>query len=141
MPISQDIIEHKGNIISIDNDAINVEIIAESACASCHAKGFCTISDMKEKIININKTKDSEYEIGDEVTVLMEKSSGSKAVILGYFLPFLIMFLSLVILINITDNQGLSGMLSIGLLIPYYIILYFLRDKINRKFEFKIRKD
>jgi len=42
-------IEHKGIIESINGSRINVSFIALSGCASCHAKGYCSTSDMKEK--------------------------------------------------------------------------------------------
>ena len=34
-------ISHSGKIVSIDPDFITVEFVSESACATCHASGFC----------------------------------------------------------------------------------------------------
>ncbi len=138
---SQNPIEHKGIIDNIDCDKIYVRILSQSACASCHARGSCPVSKLKEKIIEINKTKSNNYKIGEAVKVTMAKSLGTKAVLLAYFFPFIVLLLSLIILINFTGNQGLSGLISIGLLIPYYLILYFYRNKIKKTFKFQIKND
>lgn len=135
-----DTIEQKGKIDNIDNKNIFVKILSESACAKCHAKAFCSTADLKEKIIIINKDNDTDYKIGEDVIVYMNKSMGKKAVFLGYILPFIILFSSLITLILLTDNEGLSGLLSLGLLIPYYLIIYFNKDKLNRTFNFQIKK-
>ncbi|MCD4746361.1 MAG: SoxR reducing system RseC family protein [Bacteroidales bacterium] len=134
----KNIISHKGIINNIDNNKIYISIISQSACASCHVKGMCSVADMKEKIIEIENTKNNNYKIGDTVTVVMEKSSGTKAVVLGYFIPFIILLISLIVLISITNNEGLSGLISIGILIPYYLILYIFRDKLKKIFVFKL---
>ena len=136
-----EIIEHDGKIYNIDENYIFVKILSASACSGCHAKSFCPVSDLKEKIIQINKKdNNSEYKIGDNIIVYMKKSLGKKAVFLGYILPFIILFLSLMSFIFITNNEGLSGLLSLCLLIPYYLIIYFNRDKLNKTFNFQIKK-
>ena len=80
------------------------------------------------------------YKVGEEVTVLMKKTLGSQAVFLAYVLPFLIMFIVLIILINLTGNEGFSGLISIAILVPYFYIIYLLRDRFKKKFIFVIRK-
>ena len=137
--ISQkDNIEHQGIINEITDSTIFISVIAQSACASCHAKGMCNVAEMKEKIVEVSNNN-YDYQIGETVTVVLEKSLGMKAVFYGYFLPFLIVLLSLIILISTTKNEGLSGLVSVSLIIPYYIFLYYNKDKMKSKFEFKIK--
>ena len=138
MTAQKENIEHSGIITEINDSTIFISIIAASACASCHAKGVCGIADMKEKIIEV-ANKNYDYKVGETVTVVLEKALGMKAVFYGYFLPFIIVLLSLIILTSTTENEGLSGLLSIGLTIPYYIILYYNRDKMKSKFEFRLK--
>jgi len=133
-----DSIQHKGTIKKIDENSIWVEIIVQSACAGCHVKSVCTVADMKEKMIEVGKKGNETYNIGDEVTVSMASSKGTKALFLGYLLPFLILVFSLIILVEILNNEGLAGLLAISTLIPYYIILYFLRNRMKRTFEFRL---
>ncbi|MBI9038681.1 MAG: SoxR reducing system RseC family protein [Bacteroidales bacterium] len=135
-----DDIHHSGIISEIKKEKILVSIISHSACSSCKVKGMCNVSEMKEKIVEVNHQPGINYKIGEEVNVLMKKSLGSQAVFLAYVLPFLIMFIVLIILINLTGNEGFSGLISIAILVPYFYIIYLLRDRFKKKFVFIIQK-
>jgi len=139
MSVSKDTIVHPGIINKIENDKIIVNIIAQSACASCHAKGMCSVSDLEEKSIEVLKKSGKNYKTGEKVNVAMESSLGTKAVMIGYVIPFLIVLISLIILTIITNNEGFAGLISLALLIPYYFSVYFHRDKLKKTFTFKIQ--
>lgn len=133
-------IEHKGTIISIKNNIINVEIINKSMCAGCHAKSVCALGDSKEKIISVPYNNDMDYKVGDEVMVIMEKSIGFKAVWISYVIPVLILLVFLLTLQGFGLSELLAGLLSIGAVALYYILIYLFRNKMTRGFEFKIAK-
>ena len=139
--MKEDNIRHRGIISEIDHDTIHVTILAESACASCHAKGYCGVADQKEKVIEVKRNRNSNHQIGDYVSVMMQRSLGLKAVLYGYFLPFIILLLTLIVSLEQTGNEGMSGLIAILVLVPYYITLYFLRDKLKNKFVFKLDND
>lgn len=42
---------HKGIIKSVERGRLLVEIVSDSACASCKAKGACGASESVEKIV------------------------------------------------------------------------------------------
>lgn len=132
-------IEHKGIIQSIENGLIKVNILAQSACASCHAKGGCSMSDVQDKIIDIYDNN-TNYEIGENVNVVLEQKLGFKALFLSYILPFLIVLIALIVLSFATQNEALAGLVSLGLLVPYYVGIYFQKDKLKKSFSFKIEK-
>ena len=46
-------VSHKGTVIEITEGNIKVEIINKSMCAACHAKGFCSAGDSKDKVIDV----------------------------------------------------------------------------------------
>lgn len=138
--MEQQLISHKGIISDIDRDTIRVSIIVESACASCHAKGMCTIADTAEKVIEVRNRKPGQFNIGDNVQVAMKKSLGLKAVFYGYLLPFLILLFSLLIVYESLGDEALAGGVALLILIPYYFGLYMLRDKLKARFEFDIFK-
>ncbi len=139
MSNSKDTIIHPGIIRKVEDDRIIVNIIAQSACASCYAKGMCSVADMEEKSIEVHRKPGHNYKPGEKVTVAMEKSLGTKAVIIGYVIPFLIVLISLIILSIITNNQGFVGLISLSLLIPYYLGVYLMRDKLKKTFIFRIQ--
>jgi sigma-E factor negative regulatory protein RseC len=131
-------ISHTGRINEITRDSISISIISESACAACHAKGFCGAADSKEKVIEVKNTGINEHKVGDCVTIVMQKSMGLKAVFYGYILPFIILMATLLGTLNATNNEGLAGLLALLVLVPYYFSLYLLREKLKSKFEFRI---
>jgi sigma-E factor negative regulatory protein RseC len=128
---------HEGIIQEISENKIIVSIINASACSSCHAKGACLASDMKEKEIEIRHFS-GDYSPGQRVNVVGKTQQGTKAVFYGYLLPFLLVFVTLILSISLTNNEALSGLLSLAILLPYYGALYLFRNKIKRSFEFEI---
>lgn len=128
---------HEGIIQEVSENKIVVSIINASACSSCHAKGACLASDMKEKEIEIQHFSGN-YSPGQRVNVVGKTRQGTKAVFFGYLLPFLFVFATLILSISLTNNEALSGMLSLAILLPYYGALYLFRNKLKRSFEFEI---
>ena len=88
----KDTIQHPGIIEGIGEEKVQVNILSQSACSSCHSKGMCTVAEMENKTVDVTKTPDFNYKVGDEVIVYMKKSLGRKAVYYGYLFPFLLMF-------------------------------------------------
>ncbi len=132
-------IEHEGKVLEIHDHMITVNIIAQAACSSCHAKGVCNASDSEEKIIEIDNPK-GVFVQGERVKVYMEQSLGFKALFLGYVLPFLIVFGALLIVRQFTAHEGIIGLVALGLLPLYYLVLYQFKDKIKKQFSFRIQK-
>jgi len=132
-------IEHKGRIDSIDGNKIIVSFIALSGCASCHAKGVCTAADMQEKSVEVYDYT-NQYKVGEDVNVTLKQALGFRALFLGYVLPFILVLFFLIVFTAITENEAISGLGSLLVLIPYYITLFVLRDKIRKKFTFKLNK-
>ncbi|MCF8331132.1 MAG: SoxR reducing system RseC family protein [Bacteroidales bacterium] len=136
----QDLITHPGQIVSVDKKELHVQILSMSACASCHAKGFCSAADMQDKIVDVKNIYEQAYQPGDKVTLVLKRTKGKHAVFLGYILPFLIVLLSLIIFTLTLESEGLAGLISLAFLVPYYIILYLKRDQLNERFDFRIRE-
>ncbi len=130
-------IEHDGIVAETSADSVTVIITAVSACASCEAKGACTMADKKDKVVNIKGNYDVQK--GDMVTVLMKQKLGFPALFLGYLLPLTIVIISLVLMVSLSVDEALSGLVSILVLLPYYIILRFFRRKIDKKFTFTLK--
>ena len=133
------IIEHKGTIKKITTDLITVNIISKSACVSCSAKGICSVSDIDNKEIEV-KNFTNNYEVGEEIKVYYKQSLGFRALFLGYILPFLMILITLIVMLAITNREGLSGIIALATLIPYYIILYLNKNKFQKTFSFSIKK-
>ena len=132
-------ISHEGIVTKINSDIIEVKIISKSACASCNIKTACNMSEMQEKTISIPAPKDKNLSIGQEVKISMGLGQANKAVIFAYVIPVVILISMIFILNNLKIDEGINALISIGTLIPYYLILFLFKDKIKRKFEYEIQ--
>jgi sigma-E factor negative regulatory protein RseC len=130
-------IDHEGIVQKADEKSVIVSISAASACSGCHAEGSCTLSGKEEKIIEVS----GRYNVkpGDTVTILMKQSMGYAALFLGYLLPLTSVIAILIILISLKVQELVAGLTSLAILIPYYLILYFFRKRINEKFTFTLK--
>ena len=126
-------VSHKGVVVAVDGNKIKVQIESVSACAACHAKGMCTLSDKEDKLIDIECSKVVGKKVGDVVTVVVAQQRGMQAVVLAYILPAIVVILSLVGLLNIV-SEPVAIILSLLSLAVYYLILYLFRNKISSKF-------
>ena len=133
------IVEHPGIVTGVDRNRIEVKILQVSACSSCRAKGMCGVAEMEEKVVDAAPVKGHEHKTGEKVTLVMKRTSGNRAVFLGYYLPFLIVVITLFGMISLTKNEGLSALVAIGMLIPYYTGLFMLKEKITKKMEIWIK--
>ena len=131
-------ISHKGIIKSLTDHQIVVSIVNESACSSCHAKGACTAADMQDKEVDI-RSFSGDFRVGQAVQVIGKTSQGFKALFYGYVLPFLLIMLVLITLTSLQFSEGISGLISLSILVPYYLILDLTRNKIRKSFEFEIK--
>lgn len=131
-------ISHEGIITAINDNNVEVKILSKSACASCNIKGACNMSEMKEKIININTPKANDFQIGQNVMVSMGLGQANKAVVFAYVIPTIILFSMIFILNHFKIEEGINALISISSLVPYYLISFLFRDKMKRKFEYEI---
>jgi len=131
-------ITHPGYIRKVEGKKVEVVIISKSGCASCEINGSCSVSDMEEKIIDVDLNEGQIFKTGSQVTVEMKQSQGTWAVLLGYVFPFLVVLISMILLSYLDLDEGLTGVISLSLLIPYYSILYFSKDLIKKGFTYKI---
>ena len=131
-------IEHRGIVQKISDNQITVTIINVSACTSCHAKGACSVADMKDKEVEIYQFS-GEFRVGQQVVVTGKTAQGFKALFFGYLLPFIFVLTTLILTTSFIGDEGISGLISLGILVPYYAVLYFFRDKLKKSFEFEIK--
>ena len=129
-------ITHKGRIVAIDPDITTIEIIAESACASCHAKGLCSLGEEKVKQIQVRTSAWTPRQVGDEVEVVLKKSMGYKAVFIAYGLPLVVLFVALMLLGALGVGELWAGLGALGAVAVCYFVLFLFRNKISKDYSF-----
>ena len=132
-------IEHEGIVSKTDGKKVIVNLTNVSNCSSCHVQGMCSVSDVDKKEIEIVSEIGDSLKKGDKVDVSFSKTSGPKALFLGYVLPFLFVLITLLITFQITGNEAVSGLSSLAILIPYYFGLFMFRSKLKREFAFRLK--
>ena len=131
-------ISHEGIVTKITDDELEIKILAQSACAACHAKSACGMGEQAEKILIVPRPKGKDFALNQKVDVKMAIGQGNKAAVLAYLIPIILLLAVLFVCLGLGLSEGLSALISIVALIPYYIILYLRREKLRQKFEYII---
>lgn len=131
-------IKHNGVVDGVEEGCVRVRILQSSACSACKVAAHCNASETKEKIIEVQVADADRYQRGDSVIVVADTAVGFRASLYGYLLPLILMVVSLVAVLKITQSEGYAAMSALGILIPYYIGLYLLKNKLRNKLSFSI---
>ncbi len=137
---SQSTLEHPGIVSKIKGGIIYVDIEVVSACASCHAKGYCTAFGKSDKVIEIPSSQYPDIVPGDMVNVIIRESLGMQALVLGYILPVVVLLIALFTTFALTRHEGMAALVTLGAIAAYYLGLYLLKDKIRKHFTFSLIK-
>ena len=138
--MSKNTISHEGIVQAVTDDCIKVKILQTSACAACKVHGHCSAAESKEKVIEVRNNSTTTHQVGDKVVVTMGKEEGRDAILLAFVVPFVLMVVVLIATLYLSKNEALAALLGIGTLIPYYFLLYIFKDKVSRKFAFRLEK-
>lgn len=136
-------VEHEGVITEISEDFITVEIVNKSACAACHAKGFCVAGEEQTRYVDVPyniSTLVEEYKVGDRVNLVLNQSLGVSAVFISYAIPLVILIFLLLILSNTGLSELAVGLLTLAGIAVYYMFVFLFRNRLERIFTFSIEK-
>lgn len=131
-------IKHSGIVDSVEKDCVCVRIVQSSACSACKVAAHCNASETKEKLVFVYVDNAFDYHVGDTVVVATDTSIGLWASFYGYLLPLILMVATLIVVMLVTKSEGMAALSAIGILIPYYIGLYLLRNRMSQKLRFEL---
>ena len=124
----------------VQDTYIIAEIVIQSACAACHAKGACGVSERKQEKLKIDLPNPEIFTVGEIVSVEMKQTLGMKAVIIAYLLPFVVLASGLFVTYALTKQELISVGVAFGLTAIYYFIISKLKDKFEKEFVFTVKK-
>lgn len=131
-------ITHEGVVTHVGEDIVSVLIVQHSACSGCHARGACTVSDQKEKIIEA-VTGGVDYAVGDRVMLIGSNGMAWSALAYAFIVP-LALCMAVLFIVAAAWGEG-AGAVAVGaLLVAYYIGLFLMRDRLKTKFTFTVRR-
>ncbi len=115
-----------------------VRILQSSACSACKVAAHCNASETKEKLVEVWVADTQLYSKGDSVVIVADAAVGLRASLYGYLLPLAVMVATLVAALRITHSEGAAALTSIGVLVPYYLLLYLFRHHLKKRLTFEI---
>lgn len=131
-------ISHEGIVTRITDDELEIKILAQSACAACHAKSACGMGEQAEKILTVPRPKGKDFTLNQRVNIRMAIGQGNKAAVLAYLFPIILLLAVLFVCLGLGLSEGLSALIGIVAMIPYYIMLYLRRDRLRQQFEYTV---
>lgn len=132
-------ISHIGVIERIEGGIVQVKIVQQSACSECHAQSMCCASESKDKTIDIPDSSGI-FQVGENVMICGQSSMGLLAVLLAFVIPIIIVVTAIALGTNRQWDETVTGLSGLLLLIPYYYILYLLRNNLKKRFVFTLKK-
>ncbi|NMD00776.1 MAG: SoxR reducing system RseC family protein [Bacteroidales bacterium] len=139
----KNIIDHPGIVKEIrDKKTLIVSIISTSACNHCSSKEACSLSlssEVKEKEVEVSVQNADDYKPGQSVMVVMNQKNGILAVVLGYIVPLFLLLASVFVVYGVSHNEAWAGLSGLLILVPYYLALYFLKSRIKKQFQFRLK--
>ena len=133
-------IKHAGVVDGVEGECVRVRILQSSACSACKVAAHCNASETKEKIIDVMDADASHYQKGDQVMVVADTAGGFRASLYGYLLPLILMVVTLVGVLAATHSEGLAALSALGILIPYYVLLFLMRNKLRNRLSFTLER-
>lgn len=101
------------------------------------------------KVVDVWTQETGRFYVGQDVMVEVTGKIGALAVVLGFVMPTILVIATVILTLFITAhvpalyveepaNEAVAALLGLGVLVPYYIILYIMRGNIRRKVTFSI---
>lgn len=133
-------VTHSGKIVEITPELTTVEIVSESACSACHAKGLCSLGESKTKAVQLPTSGWSNYQVGDDVTLVLKASMGHKAVWIGYVIPLIVLMAVLLGAVTLGVHELSAGLAAIAAVGVYYLVVWMFQSKLKKEYIFSIKQ-
>ncbi len=130
-------IKHAGFVSEVVDGRVKVSLFRPEACGSCHMKDYCG-GDQDERQ-EFEVAADG-YSVGEEVLLHMSTSTGLRAVLLAYIVPFLLLVIVLIASLQLGLSESIAGIVSLLTTATYYMLLKLFATDIKDQFSIQIQK-
>ncbi len=131
-------VKHDGVVSKISQHKITVSLKGSVHCEACNAKAACGVSESNSKEIEVEGIVQP-FRLDEKVEVVLRKSKGMKAVFWAYVFPFILLLATLLIS-SLYYREWIAGLLAFAILIPYYGMLYLLKETFKKEFQISLIK-
>lgn len=134
-------IEHTGTVERVSDTEVTVRIVASGACAQCRAREACGMGESRDKMVVVPTADAKDYRPGEQVRVSVSRAAGLTAVAVGYVGALAVLVAAIVLGTGVAGwSEGLSALAGLGAVAIYYICVWLVRGRIERKIRFTITK-
>jgi sigma-E factor negative regulatory protein RseC len=137
----ENVIGHKGVVISVSETEVYVKIERSESCGGCKNKASCRMGKEDEQIIPIETKEANTYSAGEEVNISMKTSLGLKATLYAYLLPLALLLIVFITVYQFTSSELIQILFAFFAVILYYFLLYKMRHRMKKTFQFFISKN
>lgn len=140
MPRMQEKARFRAVVDHVGDAAVFVRITRHDSCASCSAYGECHGKALKQeqRILEVARPSGWNLQEGQEVFLEASRSMGSKAVMIGYGLPLLVVLSMLFAGKVLSLGEPMMALLALLGLAFYFSVLLLLRKRLNGRFAFTL---
>lgn len=134
-------IEHTGTVEQVSDKAVTVRIVASGACAQCRAREACGMGESRDKLVVVPTADAARYRAGERVRVSVSRAAGLTAVAVGYVGALAVLVAAVVLGTAVAGwSEGVAALAGLGAVALYYIGVWLVRGRIERKIRFTITK-
>lgn len=133
-------IRQSATVMQVTPSELEVEVCRPEACAACKAKSVCSEGGGQGKRMTLINDGQG-YHVGEQITLVMRRSSGLKAVLIAYLVPVFLIVAALLTFQALQVRDIIAAIVTLGLLGLYFLIVRLLRGRINRELTIEIEKE
>lgn len=124
-------LSRKAIVKNITEKEILVEICSADTCGSCHSKSACSMFGGESLKTAVVANRGYPLSVGDQVCISIKRSAGVKALFAAYIVPIIVIIVTLLILQSLETGELKSGLVTLGVLALYYMVLRLFRSKLD----------
>ena len=140
MTHSSGTIRQSATVIRVDATQIEVEVCRPEACAACKAKSVCSEGGGQGKRMTLANDGQG-YQLGEQITLVMRRSAGLKAVVIAYLVPVILVVAALLVFQTVQIKETVAAISTLVLLGLYFLVIRLLRGRLNRELTIEIENE
>lgn len=133
-------VSHEAIVQSVDGIDVTVKMTVSSACAACHAKGLCGVSESEEKLVVAKNFSAAQFATGEKVRVELRQTLAVKAVIICYLLPLVVLLVAFFLMYLVCSIEWLNVLAALSATALYFFFVWLFHEKIEKNVTFIVSK-
>lgn len=133
-------VSHDGVVQSVDGIEVTVKMTISSACAGCHAKGLCGVSESEDKVVVAKNFGAAHFVPGEKVRVELRQTLAAKAIIVCYLLPLVVLLVAFFLMYLVCSIEWVNVLASLSATALYFFFVWLFHEKIEKNVTFIVTK-